>query len=301
MVDPWDPRGKASNPTLVEESLGRPEDGFHFVRRLPPTPPLVPMTQEQLEGSTRGPDLEAPWTGSLGGFESLPWGVSPLQVSPDCLRKGGMFLSLKPFALAMWEVNLPVMFSRRRWRGKGRCWDLATDSRYWLWPGPSLAFMFRKGEKDQEEPRLQNIPSSWPQVTKHNNGGFPSHLCLSDFLPSLSVLGFFFFFLIIIAPKRHLFRHFFPNRPLHELLKAQVYWISLCLYCMYICALSGEEVFHSFPRTNFCPLGGKYPTWKMHALAPLEGEGCGYSLKTEWAGRHHAMVYQDLPPRSPFS
>lgn len=57
-----------------------------------------------------------------------------------------------------------------------------------------LDFMFRKGEKELEEPGLQVIPASWPQMTKRNNGRAHSRLCLSGLLPLLRVLTFFFFY-----------------------------------------------------------------------------------------------------------
>ena len=64
--------------------------------------------------------------------------------------------------------------------------------------------MFRKVEKEREQPRLRIIPAGWPQIAQCNSGSFHGHLCPSGLLPLLGGLNFFFSF-VIFAPQKEPF------------------------------------------------------------------------------------------------
>ena len=168
-VNPWAHRGKASKPTWVEESLGRPKDTFHSLKSLPPTSPLVPITPKQLESSTCGliqrfcePD----------GCEGL-WIFAPVSVPTS-----GVPTLLKERSTCSFPPRLFAIAVCREWK----VWvESSTRLSIQPWPVPPLDFHVQKGEKELEDPGVpDHSPVEAPDHQVHN-GRSNSHPCLYSF------------------------------------------------------------------------------------------------------------------------
>lgn len=199
------------------------------------------------------------------------WSV-PTSGVPQLLEKGssGSF-PWSLFALAVWEKNPPVKCPKVRL-------NLATDSRYWLWPVPCVDFHVQKGGERAGRTRGSRSHPWWPQTTKGSTAGPRAHwtatpTARASTLPLAHCCQPFYHY----HPVMRFFRHFFPNHlPFREIFIAQVCWRSVPVLCVYSC-FAGD--FCPFPRSHFCPC------WKCTSSLLWRASWTGCDLKTEpWCG-----------------